>query len=445
MFQQVRGIVTKKSNEKQTPWESTSLTGDFYFNPDTSRNSVNQVQIIEPIAKLPAISGLEISNISATGALALVSLINDNGAEITVRGVCWNNTGNPTVSNNKTTEGIGIRGFSSNLLNLTPGKTYFVRAYATNSVGTEYSNQISFNTPSIRPDIVTEKVSANSSASAISTVTISSDGGAKIMARGVCWNTTPNPTIENEKTTDGSGIGKYSSTVNGLSPNTTYYLKAYSTNYLETSYGNEVVFKTLGSGQIKDIDDNVYNTIVVGNQTWLQENLKTKKYNDGTPIELVVDKTQWKRFAPSYCWYENQAEYGKTYGALYSLSAVMTDKLCPTGWHIPIKAEWETLINNMGGAASAWSILTEEKIAIVTSSNKKTTVFPGFKAFPGGYRDENGEYKGIGDFGSWWHYSRNVSMDITSHYLDFKNRQISYRKNSSKNKMLGLSVRCVKD
>ena len=96
---------------------------------------------------------------------------------------------------------------------------------------------------------------------------------------------------------------------------------------------------------VTDKDDNVYHTVTIGTQTWMAENLKTTKYNDGTAIPLVTDSTAWTSLlTPAYCWYNYDATtYKNTYGALYNWYAVNTGKLAPIGWHVATDAEWTTL------------------------------------------------------------------------------------------------------
>ncbi|MGD8305957.1 MAG: fibrobacter succinogenes major paralogous domain-containing protein [Ignavibacteria bacterium] len=101
---------------------------------------------------------------------------------------------------------------------------------------------------------------------------------------------------------------------------------------------------------LKDIEENVYKTVKIGNQWWMAENLKTTKFNDNSPIQLSIDKKSWnKRLTPSYCWYEYDSSYKNICGAFYNLSAVITGKLCPSGWHVPSNDDWNTLFVYLGG------------------------------------------------------------------------------------------------
>ena len=188
------------------------------------------------------------SVVTQTTASSGGNINNDGGATISSRGVCYSNTtSSPTIANTKTINGSGVGSFLSSLTTLSPGTTYYVRAYATNSVGTAYGNVISFTTVSatIPTGITTTSLSLITQTTASSGGSITTDGGATVTSRGVCWsNTTSFPTITNTKTIDGSGIGTFSSALTGLLPSTTYYVRAYATNSVGTAYGATRTFVT---------------------------------------------------------------------------------------------------------------------------------------------------------------------------------------------------------
>jgi hypothetical protein len=185
-----------------------------------------------------------ITNITATTATGGGNVSSQGGSAVTARGVCWSVNPNPTLFNSKTINGSGTGTFSSNLNNLLPGKTYYVRGYASNSAGTAYGQQQSFTTLTTLPTLTGKPVIYITLNSAQSGGNISNDGGANISERGVCWSTSPNPTIGNSKTIDGTGSGDFTSMPTGLSPLTTYYLRAYATNNVGTAYVSEIVFQT---------------------------------------------------------------------------------------------------------------------------------------------------------------------------------------------------------
>ena len=191
----------------------------------------------------PIVQTVPINNIGGENASSGGMITNDGNLQIEQRGVCWSTTQNPSIADSHTNDGVGMGSFSSQLQNLTLGTTYYVRAYATNGLGTSYGNQVGFRTLAF-PTITTLDVTGISSSAAICGGNISSDGDSPITARGVCWATSQNPTLADSYTSDGDGIGTFSSQIQNLTMGTTYYVRAYATNSVGTAYGNERTFTT---------------------------------------------------------------------------------------------------------------------------------------------------------------------------------------------------------
>jgi uncharacterized protein (TIGR02145 family) len=342
----------------------------------------------------------------------------------------------PVIGNNATS-------VSANLSGLNPGTTYHFRIKALNELGTTYGEDLTFTTLTVVPTITTTAVIDRTYSSAISGGNISSDGGSLVTSRGICWSTIPNPTINGEHTTDGTGTGSFTSNVRCLSFATTYYVRAYATNSIGTAYGDEISFTTLGInpiifnpdltyGSVSDIDGNCYKTIQIGDQTWMAENLKVTHYRDGTNSEVV--------------WYNNDpSTYKDTYGALYTWYTVSSDKICPTEWHVPSKSEWITLTTFLGGESVAGGKLKETGTIHWTSPNTGANNETGFTALPGGISTEGG-FRDAGNYGYWWSRTP-LSTGIVPYFAS--NQTLAYDQStfhsSGELNARWISIRCIKD
>ena len=216
------------------------------------------------------------------------------------------------------------------------------------------------------PTIYTSTVKNIFSTSAQSGGEITHDGGATVTSAGLVWATTPNPTLANSSLVSGVLSGTFTDVISGLQPSTTYYVRAFVTTATDTVYGNEISFYTttvdLGddgwpctsSPTVTDYDGNSYNTIQLGNQCWMRENLRTTHFSDGTAIALTSN--EFSDEVPYRYYPDNMSSYVYPYGYLYNWRAVYVNNdtnsssvpsgvqgLCPTGWHIPSYAEWDTL------------------------------------------------------------------------------------------------------
>lgn len=189
---------------------------------------------------------------------------------------------------------------------------------------------------------------------------------------------------------------------------------------------------------IQDVEGNSYPTIRIGYQVWMGTNLKTTRYNDNTPIQLVTENS----ITPGYCWYGNDSlSHAQTYGALYNWYAVNTGNLCPTGWHVPTNADWVILSDYFGGEPVSGGRLKEPYTAHWRYPNTDASNESGFTALPGGVREDS-EYRDIEQQGSWWsatEYDIGTAWFRALSYTDPYFPQFTYDKST------GLSVRCLKD
>jgi uncharacterized protein (TIGR02145 family) len=496
----------------------------------------------------PILSTVPVTNIAATLASGGGNITSEGGASVTARGVCWSTTTGPTTAlSTKTTDGTGAGSFTSSITALTAGTVYFVKAYATNSVGTTYGNEITFTTstpPSTVPGAptigtatagnaqatVTFTAPINNGGSAITGYTVTSSPGGIIFngtaspitaidltngtsytftvtaqnrigtslvssaSNSVTPSTVPDaPTINKatagnaqatvtffENNNGGSAITGYTVTSNpggltatgiaspitvtGLTNGTAYTFTVTATNANGTSGAKFASNSVIPLAPVIDIDGNVYNTVAIGTQTWLSENLKTTKYNDGTVIPIVTDNTAWGALAtPAYCWYNNDATtYKATYGALYDGYTVDAasngnKNVCPTGWHVPTEAELSTLTNYLisanfgyigistaiGKSMASTSGWTTDPNAGNVGNDQVSNNSSGFTAFPSGGRSPSGPYGSIGEYAGWWSsskYSTTQTFYLDMQY-DFNNVGLGgyYPMNG------GFAVRCLKN
>ncbi len=196
---------------------------------------------------LPQVTTNVVTNILGYTATSGVNIIANGGNAITSSGICWSINPNPTLLDSINANGNLNGNTSLNLINLSPGTTYYVRAYATNAGGTAYGNQLVFTTGAALPSLSTLNASNITFNSAIVGGNVTNDGGAPVTQRGVCWSTTQNPTLANNNLIIGSGLGSFNDTITGLSGNTTYYVRAFATNSSGTAYGNQISFTTFNS------------------------------------------------------------------------------------------------------------------------------------------------------------------------------------------------------
>jgi uncharacterized protein (TIGR02145 family) len=392
----------------------------------------------------PSLITTDISAVTATSAVSGGVISADGGSAVTERGVVWSTSPDPIVGSNsgQTSNGSGTGSFTSNLTGLTTGTTYYVRAYAKNSAGIAYGQEIGFISGVVIPVVNTMIVTSIKAFSAVVAVNIPDDGGSPVTSRGVVWGTTENPTLTSNSGSsfNGGDKGYFTSNITGLTPGIKYYVRAFGTNSVGTSYGSQIVFTTAIT--ITDIDGNIYETIQIGNQLWMAENLKVTRYRDGTAIPYVTDNTQWgnlKTGARSI--YENISDNNTLYGQLYNWYAVNNSRqLCPIGWHVPTHEEWNQLTNFLGDNAGGKMKATGTQFWV--SPNTDASNQSGFTGLPGGYRAISGNYTGLGSYGAWWSSSQIWMISAWGKTLSFNSGNLF---SSEIPNELGLYVRCIRN
>ena len=423
--------------------------GTTYYARSYAINSVgttygNEINFTTNPPTVPVLSTTIVSSIKQTTASSGGIITSDGGASVTVRGVCWGISSTPSTAGSKTTDGTDIGQFTSKIIHLSANTIYYLRAYATNSVGTSYGNEISFTTSMpVLATLTTVSVTLINSTLVKSGGDISNDGGAAVTARGVCWNTSANPTISNNLTTDGADTGSFVSSLTGLTASTTYYVRAYATNSVGTAYGDQQTFTT-DLASVIDFEGNIYDVIRIGTQLWTKENLKATKYNNGDPIPSVSDSLTWNHLTTgAVCDYDTPAN-SVIYGKLYNLYAVNDSRnICPTGWHVPKPTEWSTLLTYLGWDSSTGGKLKETGLAHWAYPNTGATNESGFTALPGGMRFPQGSVD-IRQEGYWWAASSDI-IEIAMPGLFYNRSDFNFAGGPHGDSINGLSVRCLKD
>lgn len=419
----------------------TVVNGSVIYSRETQHFKTKDSQMATVVAGNP--TEITTNSVHISGEVTY-----DGGEVVTSRGFCWDTTVNPIITRclDTTINGSGSGVFYERIRGLTEGTTYFIRAYATNIRGTSYNNSDVIITTLAFPSVTTTMTSATTPTEASGGGNVTSDGGAPLTGRGVCWNTTGNPTVWDNKTTDGIGLGSFTSLLTDLQPGTLYYVKAYATTLVGTSYGQQVLFNT----KISDIDGNVYKTVTIGTQVWMAENLKTIRFNNGdllgttTPATLDISG----EIEPKYQWPYLGDKYNiPTYGLLYTwYAAIDSRSLCPTGWHIPSYSEVYIMLNFLGGDTVAGNKLREVGIAHWPAPNTGSNNASGFTALPGGYRSSIGiEYgfEGLLSEALFWTSTLSAvdyAWSFSVRYYYFNTVYVGYSRLSN-----GYSIRCIKN
>ena len=284
-------------------------------------------------AELPTVVTSDVAEITTNSATCGGNVTSDGGADVVERGICWSTNANPTINDNHVASGSGMGSYTASMTGLASNTIYHVRAYATNEAGTAYGENKTFTTLEgggtiVLPTVTTADVTEITSESAVSGGEVTSDGGGNVTSRGVCWSTSPNPTIEDSFTTDGNGIGSFVSDLTGLSSSTTYYVRAYATNEAGTAYGLDKEFTTLNSGGGGDAPTGAVNSLFT-----INDNGDQVYFSQGN-LQYQASTDTW-RFAEHQWDYVGGTMNGVNYGNVYENDVICNNELIsPTynGW-----------------------------------------------------------------------------------------------------------------
>jgi uncharacterized protein (TIGR02145 family) len=391
------------------------------------------------VASTTAVVGVTSSTASSGG-----NVTSDNGTAVTVRGVCWGTSHNPTTADSKTTDGGGTGAFTSTLTGLACGTTYYVRAYATNSVGTSYGNEVTFSTSSTLPSSVT--ITASSYAVMPSTTVTFT---APVETANYQWKVnnihvgTNSTTYAYAPSNNDNIVCVLSSTLPGCSAT----VNSNTVNMIVYSTGTPCSPATVDHGGM------TYNTVRIGLQCWLRENI-----NLGARINTSGDQTN-NSTVEKYC-YGNNSNHCNVYGGLYQWAEAVqylngvtntthwnpqptnVQGVCPTGWHIPTTTEVSTLVATLGGIGAAGAAMKEEGFAHWSEPNSGATNAWGFTALPSGdVYNHFSEYLSM--YGRHWTPNMGTLANAARNFGPAYN--LTGLLSGENFKTTALSVRCLKD
>ena len=416
-------------------------------------------------SKIPTVATKSVGNITFNSVFVYGEITADGGTAITEAGICLNETGAPTISDNTVKTSNKLGNFTCLAVGLKTLTNYYVRVYATNKIGTTYGETILFTTsayipPTIKlPTVKTKSVGSVSSNSAFANGEVVSNGGENLNEVGLCWATNNTPTTGDYKLTTTNKLGDFGGKLTNLELITKYYVRAYAKNSAGTAYGETLSLTTYDS--VVDIDGNIYFGIKIGNQVWLTSNLKTTHFRNGEAVPNVTDNNAWSSLnGPGYCWFNNDISHKELLGALYNWwVGVDSRNIAPIGYHIPNRGEIETLGNALGGLDT--TLITPEGEAYNYLYNggyalQGTTLWSpaygnatnssGFNALPSGFRFYGGGYF-INEPNqcNWWLTNKYDADCGWNFYLPNNNSNHFMLTGKFYNKKTGKSLRCIKD
>ncbi len=328
-----------------------------------------------------------------------------------------------------------------------------------------YSFYDSYNSSTIEsaiswPEVNTTSASNVTYNSATSGGSVTIQGNYSISARGICYGTAANPDISGAHTTDGSGVGAFSSNLTGLIQVTSYNMRAYATTSFGTSYGPQINFTTLpwqcGTTFTDSRDNNDYLTVQIGNQCWMRENLAyLPSVSPSSNGSLSLSYYYVYGYEGTSVTEAIATSNYQTYGVLYNWPASST--ACPEGWHLPSDAEWTVLTDYVSSqpeylcnsntdfiakAFAANAFWNSSANVCAVGNDQNTNNATNFAVLPGGYRNYNGNFYDIGHYGTFWGSTQNSSGADWYRYLSSGNAVVSRIYDG---KDYGFSMRCLRD
>jgi uncharacterized protein (TIGR02145 family) len=391
-----------------------------------------------------AVSGIRADTLKASWVVVSSSVVAVGLKNITDHGFCWSINPLPDISSPHVSLGsvTDTGRYSSTITGLNSVTTYYIRSFLTDDKKLViYGNQLVITTLDlVLPAITTMPVTNITANSAVSGGTLTSDGNGRIATRGVCWSVSGTPALNHcDGFTQDNGM-TFISSMTGLIHDSTYHVTAYATNDKGTAYGDVKIFSTkLPCGaETVTLDSITYHTVLIGTQCWLKENL-----NVGTAINGSLNQDPSHTKTEKYCF--NNLESNCTqYGGLYQWDEIMKGSIvegvqgiCPSGYHIPMDAEWTSLTTFLGGDSTAG---TKMKMNNGWYNNGNGTNTSGFTGLPGGFRGNNSDFNNLTQLAMFWSSTQAGASETWNRKLSADTAAVT-KYNSFKTN--GFSVRCI--
>lgn len=367
----------------------------------------------------------------------------DGGADITAKGIAYGTTTAPTIEADTTNQGPGIGAFEAQLKDLTPGITYYARAFAINKAGISYGEEISFSTAEGKAEL-TLAVPNVSYIKFIANITITSSGASAIQNSGVIVATHDTPTMADTFWPSNSTALAIEKVWTDLTPGQTYFVRAFASNGQGTSYSNIIqISMKMAPSNVTDIDNNTYNTSLIGDRVWMQQNLRVTRYNNGDAIGTTPNpNTDITGSLTPFVW-APEADENKAgeYGRLYNWYATNDSrKICPSGYHMPTDSDIQDLFTVVGTSNNIVKLKETGNTHWLTSNGTNSS---GFTARAAGFRDNAGNFTSFKENAAFWTATQSDANNAGWLNMFDTNASISYPDNVPST--WGLSVRCVKD
>jgi uncharacterized protein (TIGR02145 family) len=398
----------------------------------------------------PVVLTSPVSFISDADAESGGTITSEGSSAILNRGVCWSSSPNPTIADNKTSEGTGMGAFSSTITGLEKSDKYYIRAYATNEAGTAYGATVIYNDSGLPPSVESSTITSIDPAGATLECNLNANGVPTVVTLEYGTTTSYGWSLSYEQNpVDGTTPVVISIKLIGLNTFTVYHCRIKAVNSLGMSLGNDITFSTT----LGDIDGNSYSTVQLGDQVWMQENLRTTKYCNGDLVETTSPGNMdiSGESDPRYQWECSDGEFGRFY-TYYAITD--SRSVCPAGWHVPTDSDWTKLTDYLirnGYAYNGIEDLVAKSMAAKYSfypdpqpgnvgNDEQTNNSSGFSGLATGGRMSTGILEFVGYHAIWWSSTEETSSTAFFRCIGYTPGSV-YRGIFSKS--FGLPVRCL--